>query len=94
MDLTFATVSSKGQLVIPKEMRETLGIEAGTRIAISVEAGRIVLQPSNMKLVDKLCGIAAGGPSMTDQLLAERRAEHRRSEQRMEQWLASSAAAK
>jgi len=78
MEWIFATVSSKGQLVIPKEIREGLDIKPGTRVAISVENNRIILQPSNRRLVDQLCGITAGGPSMTDELLAERRAEELR----------------
>jgi antitoxin PrlF len=78
MAYAFTTVSSKGQLVIPKEIRDLLNIEPGTRIGILVEDNRIVLQPVNRRLVDQLCGITAGGPSMTDELIAERRAEERR----------------
>ena len=78
MQPTMAVVSSKGQLVIPKEMRDALDIGPGTRIAMTLENDRIVLQPANLRLLDKLCGITAGGPSMTDELIAERQAEERR----------------
>jgi len=40
-----ARLSSKGQIVIPKEVRESLGLERGTEFHVQVEAGRIVLQP-------------------------------------------------
>ena len=83
----FAKVSSKEQLVIPSEMPAELGIEAGTRVALRIEGSRIVLQPVTPLLVDELCGITAGGPSMTDELRAERRAEHKRSEEEIESWL-------
>jgi len=89
---TIATVSSKGQLVIPKEMRDTLGIAAGTRVAMTVEDNRIILQPANLRLIDQLCGITAGGTSMTDELLAERREEHQRSEEELQAWLRDKAA--
>jgi AbrB family looped-hinge helix DNA binding protein len=79
---TMTTLSSKGQLVIPKEIRESLGIEAGTRIAMTVEDDKIILRPATTRLLDKLYGIAAGGPSMADELMAERRKEHQRSEER------------
>jgi len=79
----FAKVSSKGQLVIWSETPAELGIEAGTRVALRIEGSRIVLQPVTTRLVDELCGITAGGPSMTDEL----RAEHKGSEEEIESWL-------
>jgi len=89
MQPTMTTVSSKGQLVIPKEIRESLDIRPGTRIAMTVEDNRIILQPANFRLIEKLCGLTAGGPSMTDELLAERRAEHQRTEEKYREWAAS-----
>lgn len=90
MQPIFAKVSSKGQLVIPSGMRDELGIQAGTRVALRIEGSRIVLQPVTTRLVDELCGITEGGPSMTDDLLADRRAEHKRWEQETEAWLQKS----
>jgi AbrB family looped-hinge helix DNA binding protein len=79
MGQMFATVSSKGQMVIPAQIREALGIEAGTRIAVRQEGTRVILEPdtlaAKLRLIDQLCGITAGGPSGTDMLLAERRRE-------------------
>lgn len=74
-----ATVSSKGQFVIPAEIREELGIRPGTRIAIIREGNRIILEPINHEYIRALRGSTAGGPSMTDALLEERREEERRS---------------
>jgi AbrB family looped-hinge helix DNA binding protein len=83
MEKHYATVSSKGQLVIPAAIRTSMGIEAGTRVAFFQEGTRLVLQPetlaAKMRLIDELCGITAGGPSMCDELIADRRAEDKQS---------------
>jgi AbrB family looped-hinge helix DNA binding protein len=38
--------SSKGQIVIPKEIRDKLGIKPGSVLNVSVEGKRIILEPS------------------------------------------------
>lgn len=77
MSPQITTISTKGQLVIPAEMRTLLGIHAGTRIAMTVdmEDQRIILQPVSEKLVDETRGMLAGGPSMADALQKERRSD-------------------
>ena len=40
-------VSSKGQIVIPKEIRERLGIKPGTILNVKVEGSRIILEPTS-----------------------------------------------
>ncbi len=37
-------LSSKGQVTIPKEIRETIGVEAGDMIAYEIENGVVVLK--------------------------------------------------
>jgi len=69
------TVSTKGQLVIPSAMRESLGIKPGTRIAVRTDGSRIVLEPVSKDLIRKLRGITKGGPSMADELQKERRSD-------------------
>jgi AbrB family looped-hinge helix DNA binding protein len=40
------TVTSKGQVTIPKQVRERLGIRAGSRVAFELaESGEVVLRP-------------------------------------------------
>lgn len=73
--IQITTVSTKGQFVIPSEMREQLGIEPGTRIAVSLQGTRIVLEPVSEKLVDETRGMLAGGPSLSRLLKEERRKE-------------------
>jgi AbrB family looped-hinge helix DNA binding protein len=78
MDTQMLTVSTKGQLVIPADVRTELGIQPGSRIALTVENARIILQPINKRLVENLRGRFAGSPSMADDLQKERRADQRR----------------
>jgi AbrB family looped-hinge helix DNA binding protein len=73
MNRQITTVSTKGQFVIPSEMRISLGIRPGTRIAVTQEGSRIVLEPVSEELVDQTRGIFAGGSSLSDDLQRERR---------------------
>jgi AbrB family looped-hinge helix DNA binding protein len=79
MEQVFTTVSSKGQMVIPAEYRQTLGIEAGTRIAIRIQGDELILAPqtlaSKLRILKELRGCTAGLPSGCDMLLEDRRRE-------------------
>ncbi|MGH9547360.1 MAG: AbrB/MazE/SpoVT family DNA-binding domain-containing protein [Terriglobales bacterium] len=66
------TVSSKGQFVIPAEIRASLAIEPGTRISVAVEDSRIVLEPVSKALVERTRGMLKGGPSLSAALKKER----------------------
>ncbi|HEX8817332.1 MAG TPA: AbrB/MazE/SpoVT family DNA-binding domain-containing protein [Terriglobales bacterium] len=66
------TVSTKGQFVIPAEMRESLKIAPGTRIAVTLQGSRIILEPVTPELVDETCGMLKGGPSLSKLLKKER----------------------
>ncbi len=73
------TVTSKGQVTIPKPVRDYLGIGPGSQIAFRRAAdGSIIIekadgtrQPSRFA---KLVGIAGPGPS-TDEIMAMTRGE-------------------
>jgi AbrB family looped-hinge helix DNA binding protein len=72
-DLT-ATFTSKGQLVIPAELRRKHRIEAGTKVKfLENQFGRIVLQPITEDYVDGVMGCLTDGPD----LLAKWEIEHR-----------------
>jgi len=48
-----ATVTSKGQVTIPKAIRDALELEAGDRVAFRVdEDGRVVLEPETLDLAE------------------------------------------
>ena len=55
-----ARLSSKGQIVIPGEVRESLGLERGTVFHVQIEGDRIILQPIRPSAVDELHGMFAG----------------------------------
>lgn len=42
-----AKVDSKGRIVLPKEVRERLGITAGTEVVIREEDGKAVVEPED-----------------------------------------------
>jgi len=68
------TVTSKGQLVIPAELRRKNGIRAGTRVHfLEDELGRIVLQPVSEEYIDRLMGCLAGGNMLQTWLVQHRR---------------------
>jgi AbrB family looped-hinge helix DNA binding protein len=66
-------VSTKGQFVIPSEMRASLGIKPGTRISVTQDGSRIVLEPVSEELVDRTRGMFSGKPSMSSELKRQRR---------------------
>jgi AbrB family looped-hinge helix DNA binding protein len=73
MDELSGTVSTKGQLVIPSAIRDALDIRPGTRVVIIQEENRIILQPVNERFLKETRGITAGGRSLSDMLIEERR---------------------
>jgi len=69
-----STFTSKGQLVIPAELRRKHGIQAGTKVKfLEDQFGRIVLQPITDEYIDRVMGFLADGPD----LLANWEKEHR-----------------
>lgn len=42
-----ATVDSKGRIVLPKEVRERLGISPGTEVTVHEEDGKAVVEPED-----------------------------------------------
>ncbi len=45
--MALATLTSKGQVTVPKEIRERLGLEKGDQLEFRIdEAGRIIIEPA------------------------------------------------
>lgn len=77
-------ISSKGQVVIPAELREQLGLDRGTRATWTEEKGRLVLTPITGRRLDEIMGFlkpGPGEPSMFEELFAERERERKREDQ-------------
>ncbi len=69
-----ATFTSKGQLVIPAELRRKHGLQAGTKVKfLEDDFGRIVIQPITEEYIDRVRGMLAGGPDLLATLREERR---------------------
>jgi AbrB family looped-hinge helix DNA binding protein len=77
MTLQITTVSTKGQFVIPSEMRSALGIKPGTRIAVTHDGTKITLQPITVELVDQTRGMLKGKARLAEGLRRKWRREDR-----------------
>jgi len=49
-------LSSKGQMIIPKPLRQALRLEAGSRLRIRLEGPRIIIEPEITSPVTALFG--------------------------------------
>lgn len=68
-----STVSERGQVTIPKPLRDRLGIGPGQVLDFEVDGGRLVAtKPAHRDPVDAVYGILAE-PGSTDAFLAELR---------------------
>jgi antitoxin PrlF len=54
-----ATVAERGQITLPKAVRDALGLTKGTKLKVELEGGRIVLR----KDVDDACRACAAASS-------------------------------
>jgi AbrB family looped-hinge helix DNA binding protein len=64
-------ISSKGQVVVPKPLREKLNIKPGTFFQVHLEKDRIVLTPLKSTPLERLYGKFAG-----ETILEELEADH------------------
>ena len=74
-------ISSKGQVVIPAELRQQLGLDKGTPATWTEEKGRLVLTPITERLLDEIQGFLKrrpGEPSVFEASLEERERERQR----------------
>ncbi len=53
-------ISSKGQVVIPNELREKLNIKPGAYFHVRIEKGNILLTPMKASPIERLYGKFAG----------------------------------
>jgi AbrB family looped-hinge helix DNA binding protein len=82
-----SVVSVRGQTVIPKEVREALGIEPHARLVWTVEDGSAVVRAIPADPIDAAMGALKHLKFSTADLLAERRAERDKEEAQVEEML-------
>lgn len=75
MATLYASISSKGQLVIPAELREQMKLSAGTKVSIQREGSALVIRPITTDFIDSLVGCTKGAGN-------ERERMHRDDEKR------------
>ncbi|MGK7868561.1 AbrB/MazE/SpoVT family DNA-binding domain-containing protein [Falsiroseomonas sp. E2-1-a20] len=71
-------VDAEGRLVLPEDMRVSLGVQGGGEVTIEAREGRLHLRPSDAAIRRAQALVAAmvpPGHSLADELIAERRAE-------------------
>lgn len=79
------SLSSKGQIVIPKDIRDALGLREGDRFEIALEGHRLVLRSISKEYPDWRTMEGAFGPvnQPTAEILAEGRSEEFAKERRI-----------
>jgi len=75
--MSVVKILSKGQIVIPAEIRKKYHIEPGTEIQLMEYGGIIYLIPPVEDPIKEACGLLPRKPSLSEKLLRERKAEFR-----------------
>jgi AbrB family looped-hinge helix DNA binding protein len=69
--------SSKGQIIIPKEIREKLGVTPGEKVMLRIVGKHAEITPIPNDSIKAMRGIIKGGKSMAKELLAERKRDNK-----------------
>ncbi|MBW1725645.1 MAG: AbrB/MazE/SpoVT family DNA-binding domain-containing protein [Deltaproteobacteria bacterium] len=70
--MPIVTTSSRGQIVIPKEIRKKLKIVPGKKLSIKIQNDHVCLTPLPDDPVDYFCGIFEEKDSLTQALMDQR----------------------
>ena len=73
MDTRIITLDSTKVIPIPPETASEAGLKVGSRLAITVKDGGILLQPLLADDLDQLCGIFSSDVDLVAELQQERR---------------------
>ena len=74
MDAIDVTLAERGQIVIPKEARDALGLKPGARLQLRIEGGRLLIEKKVQLDLSPWIGKALDDGLSTDQALTELRA--------------------
>ena len=77
------TASSRGQIVIPKEIRKRLNIVAGKRLSVKAEGDQVLLTLLPDDPVEAFCGIFKEKSSLTRALTELREKDKDREEKKI-----------
>lgn len=77
-------ISTKGWVVIPKKFRIKYGLRPGQKVQIVDYGGSLSIIPMPEDPIATMRGMFAGGPSLTEDLLGERRKAKAKEDARIE----------
>ena len=75
--MAIVKISSKGQIVIPKDIREQLGITPGKKVLFRIVDKHAEISPLPDDPIRAMRGILKGGRSLAKELLKEREKDNR-----------------
>ena len=75
------TVSVRGQTVVPREIRERMGIVPQTKLKWEIRGNLIVVYPIPPDPIQAAVGMLKGQGPTVDDLLSERRRERQREQE-------------
>lgn len=73
MEALEVTLAERGQIVIPKEARDALGLKAGSKLQIRIEGNRLVVEKKVALDLTRWVGKAVDDGLSRDEALAELR---------------------
>ena len=73
MDVADVTLAARGQIVIPKEARDALGLKPGARLSVRVEGSRLLIEKRVTLDLSRWIGKAVDDGLSTEQALSELR---------------------
>jgi AbrB family looped-hinge helix DNA binding protein len=73
METMDVTLAERGQIVIPKEARDALGLKPGAKLQISIADGRLVIEKKVALDLSRWVGRAMDDGLSTNEALAELR---------------------
>ena len=73
MEIPDVTLAARGQIVIPKEARDALGLKPGARLSLRVEGGRLLIEKRVALDLSRWIGKAVDDGLSTEQARAELR---------------------
>ena len=77
-----SVVTTKGQVVIPKRIRQLFHITIGTPVRFETHEGKLILRPLTPAYFEHMAGLLGAKGKATKALLAERAKDRRREARR------------
>jgi len=80
--LPIATMSTKGQVLIPKELRDRAHIRPGKKVVVRGDENRVIIEAAPDNPIEAGRGMFKSNPPLTRVLLDERRRDREREDRK------------